>query len=627
MALWTSSYPVDAGDRDPSFAWHDTDLPSAGLDDSQHDLFAQFLDFEAGHGSTSAAMGAGGSVAAVASEPFYMDHHQAQLPHHHPHHAHHESSTTSSGVSNADDFDFLSTSSNVDAAAGYDVDPSTLAMFAQDPAAMYAATGNGATVSDTELERLEGISLHSPKKGTAAPATDRASSPTPEGNNNNTPAAAAAVGSNATTNNNAGGTVNGRRSRKIVEALSSTIRKATTMRKTRKVSQALQRAVSPSLENPPMALKPANNTQTLRGRRAHTQHALQQQQQQQQQFSESPPLLQVDTAVANGGSGFVAGQFDDPFGGEISPTHAPQMRYYSQGGLGTPMDSPTRSAAMLQQQQQGGQHWQQQQQQHSAQWSATSSQQELWWGGAGGGVDAKNIDANMAMHSQHGELPYDVHSDGSMPAQNGLMIHMPQPRQAGINELALNAHTYLPPPPPVPADTAARSARPPRAPSSGARHNRTMSSSPMRKQRAPSASPSPGTRQSRNSSGASAASSSQRSASGRGSVPGTPSGVKKRRSRDAGSGSFSADEGSSGGGGGGLGGITLGGGIGFVNFTPNDGSVLMTGVAPSGSSKTKARREKEAQERRRRLSEAAMKAVAAAGGDIEKFREQQGFEI
>lgn len=79
------------------------------------------------------------------------------------------------------------------------------------------------------------------------------------------------------------------------------------------------------------------------------------------------------------------------------------------------------------------------------------------------------------------------------------------------------------------------------------------------------------------------------------------------------------------GGGNGGGGISLGGeGIGFVNFTPNDGSILMTGVAPSGSSKTKARREKEAQEKRRRLSEAAMKAVAAAGGDVDKLI-QEGF--
>lgn len=56
---------------------------------------------------------------------------------------------------------------------------------------------------------------------------------------------------------------------------------------------------------------------------------------------------------------------------------------------------------------------------------------------------------------------------------------------------------------------------------------------------------------------------------------------------------------------------------GFVNFTAHDGQTLMMGVAPSGSSKTKAKREREEQERRRRLEEAAMKAVAAAGGNVE----------
>ena len=65
--------------------------------------------------------------------------------------------------------------------------------------------------------------------------------------------------------------------------------------------------------------------------------------------------------------------------------------------------------------------------------------------------------------------------------------------------------------------------------------------------------------------------------------------------------------------------------IGFVNFTPNDGGMLMGGVAPSGSSKTKARREKEALDRRRKLSEAAIKAVAAAGGDVEQLLEQGFF--
>lgn len=56
--------------------------------------------------------------------------------------------------------------------------------------------------------------------------------------------------------------------------------------------------------------------------------------------------------------------------------------------------------------------------------------------------------------------------------------------------------------------------------------------------------------------------------------------------------------------------------ISFVNFTPKDGHKILSGVAPSGSSKTKARRESEARERRRKLNEAAMRAVRQAGGDI-----------
>ncbi|KAF8863635.1 hypothetical protein BDZ45DRAFT_685867 [Acephala macrosclerotiorum] len=46
----------------------------------------------------------------------------------------------------------------------------------------------------------------------------------------------------------------------------------------------------------------------------------------------------------------------------------------------------------------------------------------------------------------------------------------------------------------------------------------------------------------------------------------------------------------------------------FVNYTPNDSRKILTGVAPSGSSKTKARREKEAAEKRRKLSQAAVRA-------------------
>lgn len=47
----------------------------------------------------------------------------------------------------------------------------------------------------------------------------------------------------------------------------------------------------------------------------------------------------------------------------------------------------------------------------------------------------------------------------------------------------------------------------------------------------------------------------------------------------------------------------------------------MSDVAPSGSSKTRARREQEAKERRKRLSEAALQAVRRAGGDVSALEE------
>ncbi|KAI9671967.1 MAG: hypothetical protein M1817_002302 [Caeruleum heppii] len=59
-----------------------------------------------------------------------------------------------------------------------------------------------------------------------------------------------------------------------------------------------------------------------------------------------------------------------------------------------------------------------------------------------------------------------------------------------------------------------------------------------------------------------------------------------------------------------------GGGIGFVNFTPSDSRKILGGVAPSGSSKTKLKREKEQMEKRRKMSAAAVRAVELAGGDL-----------
>ncbi|KAL8682016.1 MAG: hypothetical protein Q9186_001892 [Xanthomendoza sp. 1 TL-2023] len=57
--------------------------------------------------------------------------------------------------------------------------------------------------------------------------------------------------------------------------------------------------------------------------------------------------------------------------------------------------------------------------------------------------------------------------------------------------------------------------------------------------------------------------------------------------------------------------------MGFVNFTPQDSKRILTGVAPSGSSKTKARREQEANEKKRKLSAAVLRAVEEAGGNTE----------
>jgi hypothetical protein len=58
----------------------------------------------------------------------------------------------------------------------------------------------------------------------------------------------------------------------------------------------------------------------------------------------------------------------------------------------------------------------------------------------------------------------------------------------------------------------------------------------------------------------------------------------------------------------------------FVNFTAKDSAKLCSDVAPSGSSKTRARREAEAKEKRKKLSEAALKAVSIAGGDVEAVK-------
>lgn len=591
MASWTLPYRVEAVDREPGFYWQDLD---DGPNDGSSDFFGQFINFDTDipssmadpHGPDPAVPTLPGSI---------LDHHAE--------------STVSSGVSTTEDeFDFFSCSSQVDATMPSQPSSSTAPTLSHeiDPRSLALASSDDFTtdkpiqvprvsMSDPALPRVEGISLQgSPVKREPA---SQPSSPTPPN-------------------------TNVRKPNKFVEALSSTIRKAGKLRKAKKPI-VMDRSASPTMDNPPRALR-LQHHEYGNGNDA---------------FPHSP-TGRPDNAH------FVHGILDDPFNEIPAPPPADSLRFFSSNGLHTPVESPgvkpehgNFPPEMAGQAHQAA--WQHQQQPHphphphqqpppqghshpvvvagsapeswaAHEYMAQNPHQSGWWdlnlisqNGEYVVVDPqqqKNANLNLAMHAQHAELPYEyqVHD----PNAPGLMIHMPQPRAApaAVHDLTLNAQTYLPPPPPIPPTNATSERhRPPRAPSSGARH---LSCSPIRKTRQPSASPTPATAHSRHSSNGSV--NSARSASGRGIVPGTPTAMRKqRRSREP--------SGSSAGG---------GGEIGFVNFTPNDGSILMTGVAPSGSSKTKARREREAMERRRRLSEAAMKAVQAAGGDVDKLMEQ-----
>ncbi|TDZ26718.1 Developmental regulatory protein wetA [Colletotrichum orbiculare MAFF 240422] len=248
-----------------------------------------------------------------------------------------------------------------------------------------------------------------------------------------------------------------------------------------------------------------------------------------------------------------------------------------------------------------------------------------WWDGTGMDLtsatnpqyqaqNARNATFNLAMHTQHNELPYEYNNIAAGGSEmSGLMIHLPQSRTASSPVLHYQPQQLHHPQQPQMTE---RRPRMPRAPSAGARH--LCLSTPMRKTRNPSrsrqgsrdssTSPTPTNRGSRHSSNGSLGSF------------GTATGalgasVKKRRSWSRRESLRTPSIGSN------LGG-SASESMGFVNFTPSDKSILMTGVAPSGSSKTKARREKEAMEKRRRLSEAAIKAVKAAGGDVDKLVEE-----
>ncbi|KAF5655266.1 hypothetical protein FHETE_11205 [Fusarium heterosporum] len=605
MASWTLPYRVEAVDREPGFYWQDIE---DGPNDGSNDFFGQFLDFDSGNPSSMAGHHDHGPPMTTFADGLIID-----RP------AESTASASSNVSTTEDEFDFFSCSSQVEATVPSQPGSSAAPGISHevDPRSLALASGGGLTadkasmvprvsMSDPELPHVDGISLHSSPERRVP--VSQPSSPTP-------PSTMA------------------RKPNKFVEALSSTIRKASKLRKPKKPI-AIDRPGSPTMDNPPRALR--------------LQH---------HDYSNGNDAFPPSPTCGPDSTNFVHGFCDDPFS-EIpqQPPHN-SLHFLNNNGIHTPAESPgVKVEPGLYQPDMAGQvhqaTWQHQQHPHSHphtnphqhphahphsqghvhphqqavapghpvavvgsapetwpghEYMAHNSHQSGWWdlnllnqNGEYVVVDPqqqKNANLNLAMHAQHAELPYEyqVHD----PNSAGLMIHMPQPRNGStpVHDLTLNAQTYLPPPPPIPPTSERH--RPPRAPSSGARH---LSCSPIRKTRQASVPPTPTTAHSRHSSNGSTH--STRSASGRGIVPGTPTTTRKqRRSRDA--------SGSSG-----------GGDIGFVNFTPSDGGLLMTGVAPSGSSKTKARREREAMERRRRLSEAAMKAVQAAGGDVDKLMEQ-----
>ncbi|KAK8049212.1 hypothetical protein PG994_010942 [Apiospora phragmitis] len=352
----------------------------------------------------------------------------------------------------------------------------------------------------------------------------------------------------------------------------------------------------------------------------------------------SPPLtgkIPPPSYQSRSKSGFVSGPLEDPFsdGLFISPSAVHQI-----DGQHTPLPTPgLNDDFFCLDSSQAVDHMQTSSRLPKQRlWSAGSYvpdsgnlQSSEWWESTpdnGASIhtpshnQARTTSTNLAMHNQQAELPYEYSSDLS-----GLMIHMPQPRQP--QAAVLTAH--------IPDQISTPQRHNP--PSSGARHRQhlpahgfmtsprkpsTLHYSPSRPiliHREESTSPTPTGNRHRSSS---MSVRKQRSWSRR--EPRTPN-PHQHHSFSASSGGCStptmiASPMSSSFGGGG------GGGVDFVNFTPSDKNVLMQGVAPSGSSKTKARREKEAFERRRKLSEAAVKAVQAAGGDLDRLL-AEGFTL
>jgi hypothetical protein len=495
-------------------------------------------------------------------------------------------------------------------------------------------------ITDVELLRLEGISLRSPRTDIA---TFNTSPPAPHATN----------------------AINAKRSNRILEAISSTVRRAIVggrlnMKGAKDETSSGEQL--PESHSSMGLLSPKREP----GLNLHTHYS------NGQDSTKVPPISPPKSGILfdippERATPFVTGIIEDPFKStNSSPLESGGL--YLQDGPITPMmtpvgygntnnhlpcasdlgqDAATISSTMAAQISTAS--WPLQvsigisHDAATAQWTATVIPNEAsgdWWeqpiyvngyDKSQDGVDAHYVaQTNMTdegiLRSNYHHSQYDYDAMPLAPAAelSGLMIRMPElrtPSSVLVPEVDSGRISNYPPPPPTPTQIHPHTERRPRprAPSAGARHRDR--SVPLRRTRSSirGESPSPaltgggggvsGTG-SRHSSGGSQ--SGGRSASGTHSHSHSHSNscasIRKRRSwtrrepRTPTSGS---------------------GDIGFVNYTPDDYNILLAGVAPSGSSRTKERREKEALERRRKLSEAAIRAVLEAGGDVARLLEEE----
>ncbi|KAI2623746.1 hypothetical protein GGS21DRAFT_330993 [Xylaria nigripes] len=633
MAFTAVHYPVDKDQNHLPFWADNEELGGTG-----DNFFDQFVTFDAG----DAAAFTGEVLEDPPSPSLLLDSLQNELINSYSHHS--DWPLDSSGAEEADTAppQAIATASETDSTDQASHDPAILTALAADP-----VLSNG-SISDSELLRLEGISLKSPRENATEPPSPIVAQPA---------------------------SASPRKHNRFVETIYATIRRAAHRSKSPKKDRSQptnMTHVDPFMSDPRSTLNVFDIKFEDPGVAVKTEPM------KCDRLPLSPPLTgRIANEHQGSISGFVSGHLDDPFSenalGASTVIHPAECQ-----GINTPETTPAINSEIffpsevmlpVNASMSSYRHPQRvHRSTNSAEWpmeglltspkftedanlwdNGTMSNQTWWDVHQENGIPRAepthlhitngssihgNVAHNMVMHNQQADLPYEYNAELS-----GLMIHMPRPRAppASVLSTSLNEHVLANP-------TMSSSSYPltntpslahahhysnkghghterrprPRAPSSGARHHgaqtsprklhhshslgylreQSISPSPMGRHGHPLAhtqlhhhSSHQERRQQRSSS---LTMRKQRSFTRR--EPRTPGG---------------STPGSSGGGAGGF--------VDFVNYTPSDGNVLMTGVAPSGSSKTKARREKEAMEKSRRISEAALKAVQEYGGDVKKF--------